>query len=113
MSCTSTFKQNLEFPVMKKITNDIPTSSIPVQAIKLSSGLTLADQEYYKSNKVDMLIGTKKSKKIVTKPKSNNTVRTLDDVDAEEEDQTDNLRPRIWLRKTDMDTVRPEYCRPE
>lgn len=58
MSCTSTFKQNLEFPVMKKITNDIPTSSIPVQAIKLSSGLTLADQEYYKSNKVDMLIGS-------------------------------------------------------
>lgn len=58
MSRTSTFKQNLEFLVMKKITNDLPTSSIPVQGIKLPSGLTLADPEYYKSNKVDMLIGS-------------------------------------------------------
>lgn len=44
----------------------------------------------------------------MTKLKSKNTVRTLDDVEAEEEDQTDNLRPRIWLRKTNTDTVRPE-----
>lgn len=58
MSRTSTFKQNLEFLVMKKITNDLPTSSIPVQGIKLPSGLTLADPEYYKSNKVVMLIGS-------------------------------------------------------
>jgi len=58
MSRTSTFKHNLEFLVMKKITNDLHTSSIPVQGIKLPSGLTLADPEYYKSNKVDMLIGS-------------------------------------------------------
>ncbi|KAL4127543.1 hypothetical protein QTP88_011710 [Uroleucon formosanum] len=58
MSCTSTFKQNLEFLVLKKIINDLPTSSIPVKRIKLPSGLTLADPEYYKSNKVDMLIGS-------------------------------------------------------
>jgi len=42
---------------MKKITNDLPTSSIPIQGIKLPSGLIVADPEYYKSNKVDMLIG--------------------------------------------------------
>ena len=50
----------------------------------------------------------------MTKPKSKNTaVRILEDVEAEEEDRTDNLLPKIWLRKTDMVTVKPEYCRPE
>lgn len=60
-----------------------------------------------------MIYLAKKSKKLVTKPKSKNTVRTLEDVEAEKEDQTNNLWPRIWLRKKDIDTIRPEYCRPE
>ncbi|KAL4127459.1 hypothetical protein QTP88_011630 [Uroleucon formosanum] len=54
---------------------------------------SLSDEEYVpkKTKNKGRKKATKKSKKLVTKPKSKNTVRTLEDVEAEKEDQTNNL----------------------
>lgn len=53
----SSFSMNLQFLVLKELTNEIPTVHIDIKSLKIPKNIILADPTFYQPSKIDMLIG--------------------------------------------------------
>lgn len=54
---SKTYQQEIEFLVVSKITDLIPSSYLDVSNIELPKGIQLADPEFFKPSRIDIIIG--------------------------------------------------------
>ncbi|XP_055613292.1 uncharacterized protein LOC129759791 [Uranotaenia lowii] len=56
-SLQSDYSQPMEFYVLPKVTEDLPTSNISISTWRLPEEIKLADPDFFKSNPIDLLLG--------------------------------------------------------
>ncbi|XP_055605044.1 uncharacterized protein LOC129753271 [Uranotaenia lowii] len=56
-SLQSDYSQTMEFYVLPKVTEDLPTSNISISTWRLPEEIKLADPDFFKSNPIDLLLG--------------------------------------------------------
>lgn len=57
-SCQSSFKATLDFLVLPKLTQNLPSQNVDISELKIPEGIELADPNFDISNRIDLIVGS-------------------------------------------------------